>query len=153
MQLGFDRLIKAMDDLAPELNTDVIAQTGKGDYQPRNMQARERIGPGEFEQLVEQCDLIVSHAGIGTVLTAQRFSTPIVLFPRRLDHGEHRNDHQVATAKNLEGRSGVLIAMDQAHLPAAIAEALAMKDAEASLSRTAAQLHEAIGRFIEGEEL
>ena len=153
MQLGFDRLIKAMDDLAPALEIDVIAQTGKGDFQPRNMQARERIGPAEFEKLVEQSDLIVSHAGIGTVLTAQRFSTPIVLFPRRFEHGEHRNDHQVATAKNLDGRSGLLIAMDEAELPGAIAEGLAMKDAEAALSPTAKKLHEAIGRFIEGGEL
>lgn len=30
MQLGFDRLIKAMDALAPGLGQPVIAQVGKG---------------------------------------------------------------------------------------------------------------------------
>ncbi|MEP3421316.1 MAG: glycosyltransferase [Erythrobacter sp.] len=153
MQLGFDRLIEAMDDLAPTLGTQIIAQTGKGSFQPRNMEARTKIGPAEFERLVQDSDLIVSHAGIGTVLTAQRFSTPIVLFPRRFDHGEHRNDHQVATVNNLKGRSGLVVAMDVDELPNAIAEAKRVTAANAVMSQTAKQLHEAIGRFIDGGTL
>lgn len=153
MQLGFDRLIEAMDRLAPSLDMPIIAQTGKGTYRPQNMEARERISPAEFEQLVQQSRLIVSHAGIGTVLTAQRFAKPIVLFPRRLEHGEHRNDHQVATVRNLEGRSSLLIALEEADLAGAIAEGLAMESATASLSPTAEQLHRSITSFIETGKL
>lgn len=153
MQLGFDRLIAAMDRLAPSLDMPVIAQTGKGTYRPQNMEERERISPGEFEQLVRQSRLIVSHAGIGTVLTAQRFTKPIVLFPRRLEHGEHRNDHQVATVRNLEGRSSVLIALDEDDLARKIEEGLAMGNATATLSPTAEQLRRSIASFIETGKL
>ncbi|BDI59491.1 glycosyltransferase [Qipengyuania nanhaisediminis] len=149
MQLGFDRLIEAMDALAPSLNHEVIAQIGKGSYQPRNMDARSEIAPDEFEELVKRCDVIVSHAGIGTVLTAQRFSKPIVLFPRRHSHGEHRNDHQVATVRHLEGRSGIVVAMDETELAAAIEMARQIGAAHAVRSPTASQLHEAVARFIE----
>lgn len=153
MQLGFDRLIEAMDRIAPTLGMEVIAQTGKGTYCPRNMEARASIPPAEFEALVERSRLIVSHAGIGTVLTAQRFAKPILLFPRRLEHGEHRNDHQVATVRHLQGRSGLLIAMDETELEAKIAQGLAMDTARPVLSPTARQLHEAIAGFIERGEL
>ena len=153
MQLGFNRLIAAMDRLAPSLDMPVIAQTGKGTYRPQNMEERERISPGEFEQLVRQSRLIVSHAGIGTVLTAQRFTKPIVLFPRRLEHGEHRNDHQVATVRNLEGRSSVLIALDEDDLARKIEEGLAMGNATATLSPTAEQLRRSIASFIETGKL
>lgn len=153
MQLGFDRLIKAVDQLAPELSMQIIAQTGKGAYQPVNMEARKSIAPAEFEELVQQCQLIISHAGIGTILTAQRFAKPIVLFPRRIDHGEHRNDHQVATVRNLQGRSGLLIAMDEADLKAKIAEGLELVSAQAQLSLTAKQLRGAIAGFIESGRL
>lgn len=153
MQLGFDRLIQAMDDIAPSLDMNVIAQTGKGTYAPRNMEARERIAPDEFENLVQECRLIVSHAGIGTILTAQRFQTPIILFPRRFDHGEHRNDHQVATVANLEGRTGLLVAMKEQELTERIAEGLKMAGSEPGLSPTAAQLRDAIERFIEGRPI
>ena len=153
MQLGFDRLIEAMDRLAPDLDMQVIAQTGKGEYKPQNMDARVSIAPAEFEKLVQSSSLIVAHAGIGTVLTAQRFQTPIVLMPRRFDQGEHRNDHQVATVRHLAGRSGVLIAMDETELNDRIAEGLAASSAQSQLSPTAIKLRSAIAEFIEGTEI
>ena len=153
MQLGFDRLIEAMDKLAPGLGVEVIAQVGRGEYTPQNMDTRISIPPAEFEQLVQRCQLIVAHAGIGTVLTAQRFGKPILLFPRRFDHGEHRNDHQVATARHLQGRPGVLIAMEETELETRIAEGLSMNIADAPVSATAAQLRQAIGSFIETGKL
>lgn len=149
MQLGFDRLIEAMDALAPNLDMEVIAQTGKGTYQPRNMKALASIAPAQFEDMVQRSRLIVSHAGIGTVLTAQRFKKPILLFPRRFDHSEHRNDHQVATARHLKGRSGLLVAMDETELETRIAQGLSLSSSEPQLSPTAKQLRAAIDGFIQ----
>jgi UDP-N-acetylglucosamine transferase subunit ALG13 len=153
MQLGFDRLIAAMDGLAPDLGMKVIAQTGKGTYAPRHMEARTRIAPDEFEALVAEARLIVAHAGIGTVLTAARCRKPILLMPRRADLGEHRNDHQMATARKLAGRPGILVAADESELPARIAEGLAMTDWSATPSPTARRLHDALAAFIEGRPI
>ncbi len=153
MQLGFDRLIAAMDTLAPELGMPVIAQTGKGAYQPRNMEARGKIAPSEFEALVGEARLIVSHAGIGTVLTAARCQKPILLMPRRADFGEHRNDHQLATVGKLAGRPGILVAADESELAPRIAEGLALTDWSAVQSATARQLHAALAAFIENRPL
>jgi UDP-N-acetylglucosamine transferase subunit ALG13 len=153
MQLGFDRLIAAMDTLAPELGIPVIAQTGKGAYQPRNMEARVKIAPSEFEALVGEARLIVSHAGIGTVLTAARCQKPILLMPRRADFGEHRNDHQLATVGKLAGRPGILVAADESELAPRIAEGLALTDWSAVQSATARQLHAALAAFIENRPL
>ena len=149
MQLGFDRLIEAMDALAPRLGMPVIAQTGKGSYAPRNMEARVKIAPSEFEALVGEARLIVAHAGIGTVLTAARCKKPILLMPRRADLGEHRNDHQMATVGKLAGRPGIVVAADESELEARIAEGLALTDWTAVQSPTARQLHQALAAFIE----
>ena len=153
MQLGFDRLIAAMDELAPKLGMPVIAQTGKGSYAPRNMEARVKIAPSEFEALVGDARLIVAHAGIGTVLTAARCAKPILLMPRRADLGEHRNDHQMATVRKLAGRPGIVVANDETELPARIAEGLALTDFTAVQSPTARALHGALAAFIEGRAL
>ncbi len=153
MQLGFDRLIAAMDALAPTLGMKVIAQTGKGSYQPHNMEARVKIAPAEFEALLGEARLIVAHAGIGTVLTAARCAKPIVLMPRRADLGEHRNDHQLATVAKLAGRPGILVAANESELPARIAEGLTLTDWSATHSATARQLHEALAAFIEQRPL
>jgi UDP-N-acetylglucosamine transferase subunit ALG13 len=149
MQLGFDRMVAAMDALAPGLGMPVIAQTGRGSYVPKHMEARPKIAPAEFETLMREARLIVSHAGIGTVLTAARCGRPVVLLPRRADLGEHRNDHQMATVRNLGGRTGILIAMDEGELGARIAEGLALQEKAMVQSGTSRQLHSALAAFIE----
>ncbi|MFY7744446.1 MAG: glycosyltransferase [Erythrobacter sp.] len=153
MQLGFDRLIKAMDALAPTLGMPVIAQTGEGSYQTHNMEARAKIASAEFEALLGDARLIVSHAGIGTVLTAARCKKPIRLVPRRGDLGEHRNDHQFAAVRKLAGRPGILVAQDETGLQEQIAAALALREWTEVRSPTASQMHDALARFIEGKGL
>ena len=109
-QLPFDRLVKAIDDLVPSLSDAVTAQIGKGTYEPRNISWIRSIDPSEFDTMFSSARVIVSHAGIGTVLTARRFGKPIVVVPRLASLGEHRNDHQLATASQLEGRDGIYVA-------------------------------------------
>lgn len=115
-QLPFDRLIKAMDDLAADYPVPFFAQIGKGTYQPKNMEWVTNIDPSRFDELFSKATVIVSHAGIGTVLTAQRYKKPIVLVPRRAALSEHRNDHQLATVNQLDKRPGIYVAYSEADL-------------------------------------
>lgn len=153
MQLGFDRLIAAMDEIAPTLGMPVVAQTGKGTFRPQHMEAREKIAPAEFEALVDKARLVVAHAGIGTVLTTARCRKPIVLMPRRVAFSEHRNDHQLATARKLAGRPGILVAMEVNELEPRIAEGLALGDWTTMQSSTARQLNSALAAFIENRPM
>jgi UDP-N-acetylglucosamine transferase subunit ALG13 len=148
MQLGFDRLIRAMDQIAPQLTMPVFAQTGPGSYDPGNMTAKATIAPEEFDRLISSAKLLVSHAGIGTLLVAQRLQKPIIMFPRRAALREHRNDHQLATVNGLDGRPGVIVAMEEAELPGAIARGLAMAICPNDIPYARAQLEQAVGAFI-----
>jgi len=109
-QLAFPRLIEALDALAPQLGEEVVAQVGPdaGDYP--NLKTQANVTPDEFEHLFTGARLVVGHAGVGTILSAKRFGKPLVLMPRRHALGEHRNDHQLATAKAVEKLPGVYIA-------------------------------------------
>ncbi|MCA2409152.1 glucuronosyltransferase [Rhizobium leguminosarum bv. viciae 248] len=109
-QLPFDRLVKAVDTFANELSKPVLAQIGKGTYTPQNMKWIKNIEPKDFDNVFRDASVIVSHAGIGTVLTAKRFGKPIILVPRQAALGEHRNDHQLATVSQLVGRPGIYVA-------------------------------------------
>lgn len=110
-QLPFDRLVRAMDDIASSLPQPIFGQIGKSAYRPKNFEWSETLAPADFDQKFSKAHIVVSHAGIGTVLTAQRHRKPIILFPRLASHGEHRNDHQLATCAQLKGRDGILIAV------------------------------------------
>ena len=102
---------------------DCLAQIGTGAYQPRHMDWRPSLSEMDFAATVKDADLVVSHAGMGSVITAMRHQTPIVMLPRRFEAGEHTTDHQVATARWLENKPGVFIAWDEHALAAKIAGA------------------------------
>lgn len=150
MQLSFDRLIEAMDKLAPHLDHKVTAQSGVGRYKAANFHQHGALAPQEFEDAIARADLIVSHAGIGSILTASRYAKPIVLVPRRADLGEHRNDHQLATCRQLAGRPGIITAFDTSELPDAIAKGLSTKAEAHEKPLSAIDLESAIARFIQG---
>ena len=64
---------------------------------------------------------MVAHAGIGTILSAKRWARPLVILPRRHALGEHRNDHQIATARQVETLPGIHVAWEAADLEALLA--------------------------------
>ncbi len=112
-QLPFDRLIRAMDEWAIQNSSvEIYGQIGPGSYNPNNFLAEEFISPVEFNDKILRADLIVAHAGMGSILTALQYRKPIIIFPRRASLGEHRNEHQLATAKRFFQRSGLSVAFD-----------------------------------------
>lgn len=120
-QMHFDRLVKAVDEWAGAApGRKVFGQIGKTDFRPRHMEYRTFLEPREFAEAIRRCRAIVAHAGMGSILSALQAGKPIVIFPRRGDLREHRNDHQVATAKQMRGRTGVIVALDEAELAAAL---------------------------------
>ncbi|MEO6566652.1 MAG: glycosyltransferase, partial [Casimicrobiaceae bacterium] len=70
----------------------------------------------KVDDLMRQAELIIAHAGMGSIVSALRYQRPIVILPRRADLREHRNDHQLATAKWLATRPGVHVAWDTEEL-------------------------------------
>ena len=60
--------------------------------------------------------MVVAHAGIGTILSARRHARPLVILPRKADLGEHRNDHQLATARAVAALPGVHVAWEAAEI-------------------------------------
>ena len=102
VQLAFDRLIRAMDEWAGDHpDVEVVAQTGTTALQCQHMRAFPRVDGPDFQRLTEHAELIVAHAGMGSILTALEMGKPIIVLPRSADLGEHRNDHQRATSQHM----------------------------------------------------
>jgi UDP-N-acetylglucosamine transferase subunit ALG13 len=115
-QIPFDRLIKILDSIAPELDEEIYAQALKGKYKPEHFKLVDFIEPDEFEKIFNQARLIVAHAGMGTILSALQSSKPLIIFPRKASLGEHRNDHQMATALKMKEKKAVYVAMNEEEL-------------------------------------
>jgi len=113
----FDRLIRAMDQWAGLRNrSDIFAQIGRSTYEPRHMKAVRFLSPFEFRERVRSARLMVAHAGMGSIITAMELGTPIIVMPKWARLGEHRNDHQIATAKHFGQKQGIIAATDEEDL-------------------------------------
>jgi UDP-N-acetylglucosamine transferase subunit ALG13 len=117
-QLPFDRMVAAVDAwaaLAP--GQQVFAQIGPTDLRPRHIDHRAFVSPAECHELMLAADAIVAHAGMGTILRALELGKPLLVLPRRAALGEHRNDHQLATARRFAELGKVAVAFDEGQLP------------------------------------
>ena len=121
----FDRLIRAVDQAAPSFKVPVIAQVSKGgNYKVKNMQTSEFMSFKEFNNNFEKANLIISHAGMGTIISALVKNKPILILPRLSKFREQRNDHQWATAKEFEKRKFVHTAYDESELQEKLSQLL-----------------------------
>ena len=116
-QEPFDRLIKAVDLWASEnKHKNVFAQIGKTNLRPRHINWTEFLPPQVFEEKLKQAQIIISHAGMGTILNALYHSKPIIVMPRLFHFHEQRNDHQLATARSLSRLGYISVAYNEFEL-------------------------------------
>jgi exopolysaccharide biosynthesis glucuronosyltransferase PssE len=110
-QLPFDRLIRAVDLWAGEdRRDDVFAQIGRTAFRPGSIQYTHFLVPSDFRRCLEEAEYVISHAGIGTILTALERGKPLLVVPRQARLGESVNDHQVTTARRFAERGMVTVA-------------------------------------------
>jgi UDP-N-acetylglucosamine transferase subunit ALG13 len=118
-QLPFDRLVGAVDQwAATRRDADVFGQVGPTGLRPAAIAWERFVAPAECRERMRAADAIVAHAGMGTILTALELGTPIVVMPRRAALGEHRNDHQLATARRFAQQGSIAVAFEEAELHA-----------------------------------
>lgn len=115
-QLPFDRLIRILDRIAPDLDEEICVQALHSEYKPMHIHVIDFLAPDEFEDFFSRARLVIAHAGMGTILSAMRSAKPLIVFPRDAALGEHRNDHQKATALMMKEKKAVYVAMDEEEL-------------------------------------
>jgi len=147
-RVGYNRLVKAVDDLIGSgvITEDVIAQTGYGSYKPKKMTALEFCSPTEFRDLIGKARLVISHAGMGTIIETVQLLKPLIAVPRRRSLGEVDNDHQFTTAKQLETEGKILVAYEVSDLPAKLEEARTFVPAK---SESCEEILDAVKEFID----
>lgn len=115
---SFDRLVRAVDDLAGQgaIGDELVAQIGDGSFEPRHMPFHRFLAKSDYEEHVDRARSLIAHAGAGTIEMALAQLKPLLVVPRIGRLGEHVNDHQFATARKFEQLGHVLAAYDVAEI-------------------------------------
>ena len=115
-QAPFDRFVKMLDEVCEGMNEEVVCQTIGCTYDANNIRIIGFVAPDEFNKIFSEARLIIAHAGMGTILSALKQQKPIIVVPRLASLGEHRNDHQMATAMRMDELGYVYVAYDKKQL-------------------------------------
>jgi beta-1,4-N-acetylglucosaminyltransferase len=121
--LGFPRLVRAMDELAATLDEDVVMQIGATPETPQHARAFAFATQAEMERWCVEARVIVSQAGAGSILTAQKARVPLILVPRLRQYGEHIDDHQLELARILQRTGCALLVENMKELAQALERA------------------------------
>lgn len=117
-QAPFDRFLKIIDEIAADLDEKIVAQAYKSQYEAKHIEVVDFLPPDKFQELFSSARMIVAHAGMGTIISAMTQQKPIIVFPRIAKLGEHRNEHQLATAEKMKELGYVYVANDADELKA-----------------------------------
>ncbi|MDY0342813.1 MAG: PssE/Cps14G family polysaccharide biosynthesis glycosyltransferase [Lentimicrobium sp.] len=148
-QEPFDRMIKIIDAWASKNNKHrIFAQISKAAYKPKSFSFTEFISPELFDEHFNNADLIISHAGMGTIISALTIGKPIIVMPRLAKNHEQRNDHQLATAKSFEKLGYVKAVYNETELIQALDEAEKIKVGKIIGSDASPQLIKALRNII-----
>ena len=116
----FTRLLRKMDELAPEISEEIVMQIGFDSYKPDHSKYFSFVPHEEYLDLFKKSKLVISHCATGPIIYAKKFNKPIILFPRRAELGEHVDNNQIETAHSVEGIKGIQVVYHEDELKEAV---------------------------------
>jgi len=126
---SFCRLLDEVALIATVLPQPVVVQHGHTTFHSEACRAIPFVEMNEFERLVADAELLILHAGAGSVIHALRSGKVPVVMARRCGYGELVDDHQVEFALALENSGRVVVALEPAQLLDAVQRALKLQGA------------------------
>jgi UDP-N-acetylglucosamine transferase subunit ALG13 len=123
----FDRMLRAVARLPGQR---LFVQHGPGEPPVDAARTVDFLSFAELIEAVDAADVVVSHAGAGTIICALQAGHTPVLVPRLQRYGETVDDHQLELARALEAQSRVVVAWDSDRIAEAVAAAPARRSAE-----------------------
>ena len=107
---SFHRLLEKIDKLIEEkkIQDKVIVQAGYTKYESKNMKIFGLIPEEELERYQEQADLIITHGGVGSIISSLKKGKKVIAVPRMHRYDEHVNDHQKEIVENFNEKGYII---------------------------------------------
>ena len=94
---GFARMlaeVERMIDLGL-IREEIVVQAGTTVYHSEKMKIYDLLPMSEMERLTEQCSLLITHGGVGSIISGLKHGKRVIAIPRLVKYKEVANDHQL----------------------------------------------------------
>lgn len=106
----FARLLAEVERMVDSglLREEIVVQAGTTTFQSEKMQVFDLLPMSEMERLTEQCSLLITHGGVGSIISGLKHGKRVIAVPRLEKYKEVANDHQLQIIHNFD-EAGYLI--------------------------------------------
>ncbi len=120
----FKRLLDIIEDAIENdiIKEEVVVQAGSTKYDSKNMKIFDVIPMNEFDKLMKKCDILITHGGVGSIITGLKNNKKIIAMARLKIYKESANDHQLQIIDNFS-KEGYLLKLDNNNLAEVLNEA------------------------------
>jgi len=93
---SFKRLLKELDRLKEKkiIKEEIIVQAGYTKYKSDNLQIFDFIDKDKLEDYQSKANLIITHGGVGSIISSLKKGKTVIAVPRLKEYNEHVNNHQ-----------------------------------------------------------
>ena len=107
----FTRLLEAIQKQIDnkKINEKVIVQAGcTSNFKSKDMEIFDLIPMNEFDEKIKECDILITHGGVGSIITGLKNNKIVIAAPRLKKYNEHVNDHQLQIVENFAKEGYIL---------------------------------------------
>ena len=112
----FQRLLEEIDRLISKnvITEEVVVQAGYTQYQPKNekMKIMDFMPREELDAFEQKANFIITHGGVGSIITSLEKEKKVIAVPRLHQYGEHVNNHQIEIVELFDKKGYILGCMD-----------------------------------------
>lgn len=77
------------------IKEEVVVQKGYTKFESKDMTTYNQMSADELQELIKKADLIITHGGVGSIITSITNNKKVIAVPRLQKYKEHVNDHQL----------------------------------------------------------
>lgn len=109
-KVGFVRLLEYIEN--SNIEDEIIVQAAATDFKSKkNMIIKDFFSYDEMKDLRQKADIIITHAGTGSVTDALALDKKVIVCPRLKKYNEAVDDHQLQLAE-VFGKEGYVLVMN-----------------------------------------
>lgn len=93
---NFSRLLEEIEKCIKnkKINEEVIVQAGYTKFKSEHMKIFDLIPGAKLEELQDKANVIITHGGVGSIVSSIKKGKKVIAVPRLHKYGEHVNNHQ-----------------------------------------------------------
>jgi len=107
---SFVRLLKEIEKSIDSriIKEKVIAQVGNTKFDSEKMTVKNFYSQEEMLKLIDSANFIISHGGVGSIISCIKKEKKVIAVPRLKEYKEHVNNHQIQIVQSLSEKGFII---------------------------------------------